>query len=193
MRIHHIAHKSLLTLTLGLALPVALAACSSGGSSSSSSSVAPSASATTSSAAPASSSPAASPSSTATATTTAAASGGSAATVAAIKKNWETFFNGKTPAATKVTLVQDGTKFAAVLQAAASNPSGATASATVQSVTLTSATEATVHYTILVSGTPMLAGQKGTAVLENGTWKVGVASFCALAALENSGKAPAGC
>ena len=58
-------------------------------------------------------------------------------------------------------------------------------------MTLTSATQATVDF--LVSGTPMLQGQKGTAVLENGTWKVGVSSFCALAALQNNGKAPAGC
>jgi hypothetical protein len=39
----------------------------------------------------------------------------------------------------------------------------------------------------------MLANQKGTAVLENGTWKVGLASFCGLAALESGGKAVPGC
>ena len=60
-------------------------------------------------------------------------------------------------------------------------------------MTLTSATQATVVYTVLVSGTPMLQGQKGTAVLENGTWKVGLTSFCALAALESGGKAVPGC
>jgi hypothetical protein len=189
MRIHYKAHRGVLVLALGLALPAALAACSSG-SNSGSSSVTTSASATTSSSPTASTQATTSPSATAS---TPAASSGSSATIATIKKNWETFFNGKTPAATKVGLVQGGSKFAAVLQAAAANPSGATASASVQSVTLTSATEATVHYTILVSGTPMLSGQKGTAVLESGVWKVGTSSFCSLAALENGGKAPTGC
>jgi hypothetical protein len=67
------------------------------------------------------------------------------------------------------------------------------ASASVQSVTLTSPTQATVHYSILVGGAPALPNQKGTAVYENGTWKVGLGSFCSLLTLQNNGKAPAGC
>ena len=185
MRIHPIARRSLLVPAVGLALAAAMTACSSG----SSSSAGASASATTSSAEPASASATASPS---VAASSPAASG-SAAAIATIKKNWETFLNGKTPAATKIGLVQDGQKFAAVLRAAAANPQGQTASASVKSVTLTSPTQAQVVYTILVSGTPMLQGQKGVAVYENGTWKVSVSSFCALAALQNGGKAPAGC
>jgi hypothetical protein len=80
-----------------------------------------------------------------------------------------------------------------VLNAQASSAQSQSAGASVQKVTLTSATQATVTYTILISGTPMLAGQKGTAVLENGTWKVSLASFCGLLALQNGGKAVAGC
>jgi len=38
-----------------------------------------------------------------------------------------------------------------------------------------------------------LKGQKGTAVYQDGTWKVSKTSFCGLAALENGGKAPAVC
>jgi hypothetical protein len=104
-----------------------------------------------------------------------------------------TFFNGKTPAATKIGLVQDGQKFASVLKSMASSAQSQTASVSVQKVTLTSATQATVDYTILVSGTPMLANQKGTAVLESGIWKVGLTSFCALLALQSGGKPVAGC
>jgi len=186
MRINHIARRHLLVPVLGLAVAATMSACSSG-SSSSISSAATSPTAAASSAAPATSaaavpsSPAASPSSTFT------------GTAAAIEKSWETFFNGSTPAATKAGLVQNGQAFLPVLEAQAKNPQGATASASVQSITMTSATQATVTYTILVSGTPMLAGQKGTAVLEDGTWKVGTASFCALAALESAGKAVPGC
>jgi hypothetical protein len=53
-----------------------------------------------------------------------------------------------------------------------------------------------VTYDILLNGTPALSNQKGTAVLENGTWKVGVSSFCGLLSLENGGntsKLPAAC
>ena len=55
---------------------------------------------------------------------------------------------------------------------------------------------ATVTYDILVSGTPELKNQTGTAVLQGGTWKVGVTSFCGLLTLENAGKTsglPAAC
>jgi hypothetical protein len=112
---------------------------------------------------------------------------------AAIEANWVKFFDGSTPAAAKAALVQDGQKFLPLLEAQAKSPQGATSFASVQSVTLTSATQASVTYTSLFSGTPMLANQKGTAVLENGTWKVGLASFCALAALQSGGKAVPGC
>ncbi len=45
-----------------------------------------------------------------------------------------------------------------------------------------------MKYDILVGGTPALKNQTGTAVYQNGTWKVGVASFCGLLTLENAGK-----
>jgi hypothetical protein len=53
-----------------------------------------------------------------------------------------------------------------------------------------------VKYDILLNGTPALTNQTGTAVLDNGTWKVGVTSFCGLLTIENGGKAtgePAAC
>jgi hypothetical protein len=96
-------------------------------------------------------------------------------------------------AATRETLVQDGSQFATVLKAQASSAQSEAAGASVQKVTLTSATQAAVGYTILISGSPVLAGQKGTAVLESGTWKVSLTSFCGLLALQNGGKAVAGC
>jgi hypothetical protein len=189
MPTRHTARRALLVPALGLALAAALAACSSGSSGSSSSSAAASPSAPAATSAPATPAAAASPS--AAASTSAPA--GQAAAVAAITKNWVTFFNGKTPAATRVALVQDGQKFASVLKSMASSAQSQTASVSVQKVTLTSATQAAVNYTILVSGTAMLANQKGTAVLEDGTWKVGLASFCGLLALQSGGKAAPGC
>ena len=186
LRIHPAARRIFIAPVAGLALAAAITACSS--SASSSSSTTPAASATSAASSPAASSPAASSSSSGT-----GSAATSAATVATIKKNWETFFNGKTPAATKENLVQDGQKFASVIKSMAGSTLAQTASASVQSVTITSPTGATVDYTILVSGSPVLKGQKGTAVYQDGTWKVSKTSFCGLAALENGGKAPAVC
>jgi hypothetical protein len=175
MRFHHLARRIFLAPALGLALAAAMTACSSG-----SSSTTP----------PATSSPtSAGTSASATATS---GSGGSSATVATITSNWETFFNASTPTSKRVALLQNGPKFAAEIQAM-SGGLAATASAKVDSVTVTSPTQATVKYDILISGAPALSGQTGVAVLNNGTWQVGDASFCSLLGLANNGKAPSVC
>ncbi len=160
-----------------IALAATVAACGSSSPSASSSSA-------PASSAPASSAPAAS------------ASTSMSAGTAAITTNWEAFFNAKTPTSKRVALLQDGSQFASVIKAQAGSGLAALATAKVTHVTVNSPTQATVTYNILVSGTPELKNQTGTAVLQNGTWKVGVASFCGLLTLENSGKTsglPAAC
>jgi hypothetical protein len=176
MRFHHTARRIFLAPALGLALAAAITACSSGSSTSSSS-----APATT---------PATSASTSASASTS--TGGTSSATAATITTNWEKFFNASTPTSERVALLQNGQKYAAEIQAM-SGGLASTASAKVNSVTVTSPTQATVKYDILIGGTPMLPGQTGVAVLEDGTWKVGDASFCALLGLANNGKAPSVC
>jgi len=160
------------------ALGTSVAACGSSGSSSSSSTPSPSASSTSASAAPSTASPS-------------AASGGNA--VAEITANWIAFFDPKTPTAKRVSVLQNGSAFASEIQSSASFPGASSASAKVTKVTVTSATQAIVIYNILLLGSPVLSNQKGVAVLEGGTWKVGDASFCSLLTLENSGKPPAVC
>jgi hypothetical protein len=107
---------------------------------------------------------------------------------AQIKANWIAFFSPKTPAAKKISLLQDGQQFASIIQSQASSGLAAQVSAEVSKVTLVSPTQATVTYSILEGGQPVLPNQTGVAVYQNGTWKVGVASFCGLLALENGGK-----
>jgi glucose/arabinose dehydrogenase len=165
MRSHLQARRMILLPALALAL----AACSS----SSSSSV----SHTASTAAPTASAAAAS-------TTSAAAQ---------ITANWEAFFSGTTPAAKKIALLQNGQKYAALIQAQAASSLAKSASAKVTAVHVISATQATVTYDIYLGGQPALSDQAGTAVYQDGTWKVGDASFCQLLTLENGGKAPAAC
>lgn len=105
----------------------------------------------------------------------------------AVAANWTAFFNAKTSVARRVQLLEDGPQFQAIIQAQEGSSIASQASATVTKVTLTSQEQARVSYSILLAGTPALPGQIGTAVLQDGLWKVGVQSFCSLLSLENGG------
>jgi hypothetical protein len=171
--------NSISLIMLLCALGMSVAACGSSAPSSSSSSApqtTPSASAATS--APVTPTP--------TATSSSAA-------VTAITANWITFFSGATPLAKRVSVLQNGSTFTSSIESSSTFPGASSASAKVTSVTVTSPTQASVTYTILLAGSPVLSNQKGVAVLQDGTWKVGDASFCSLLTLENGGKPPAVC
>lgn len=118
------------------------------------------------------------------ATTTTAAT--PAAQRAEVKRVWERFFAGKTSAADKVALLEDGPAFRKAIEAQASSPLAQSSSATVNRVTLTGPSSAGVLYSIDLGGKPALTGQKGTAVKVGGAWKVGKASFCTLLSLQGS-------
>jgi hypothetical protein len=135
-------------------------------------------------------SPAAKPSSTSSSSSSVSAD---EKTIAA---NWTAFFSPKTPVAQRVSLLQDGSQFTSVIKAQAGGGLASEASAQVTKVTVISTAQAAVTYNILLDGTPALKNQSGTAVYQDGTWKVGVASFCGLLSLENSGNTsslPAAC
>jgi hypothetical protein len=113
-----------------------------------------------------------------------AGSGGSA--VATITANWTAFFSASTPVARRVALLQNGQLFQSLIAAQAKSSLASSASAKVTKVSNVTATQATVDYEILLAGSPALANQKGVAVKQGGTWKVGDASFCGLLGLEKS-------
>jgi hypothetical protein len=173
------ARRVLQQILLVGALAAGLAACSSSSNSSSSG---------------ASSSPSSAPSSAAPVSSASpASSSGAASTIAA---NWAAFFNAKTPVAKRVSLLQDGQTFQSIIKSQAGSGLAASATAKVTKVTMVSSTQAKVTYSILIGGQSALAHQAGVAVLQDGTWKVGLASFCGLLALENGGKTsglPAAC
>ena len=107
---------------------------------------------------------------TASAAAAAEPTGGPAA-VAAITANWKTVFNGKAPIPSRSALVQDGPQVAAFVEAQAKTSFGVAATgstATISSVTITSPTQASVHYEVLLLGTPLLKNQVGTAVYVDG-------------------------
>ena len=107
---------------------------------------------------------------------------------AEVKADWVAFFSGKTKAAKRIKLLQNGKEFAAVIHEASANPLASGLSAKVSKVTLESKTKAKVTYSLVDGGQSLLSGQKGTSVYQGGTWKVGDASFCSLLVLEQGGK-----
>jgi hypothetical protein len=122
------------------------------------------------------------------------ASGSGSAATGQITTNWESFFDGKTAAAKKISLLQNGQAFASVINAQAGSALAKSAAAKVQSVSVNSTgTQATVKYNVLLGGQTALPNQSGTAIYQDGTWKVADSSFCALLALEGGGKAPQVC
>jgi len=170
------AYRSLPQIAAVCALGAGVAACGSS-STSSTASPTPKASASPTSAS-ASASASASPSASAP-----------TASEQAIKANWEAFFNAKTPVTKRVTLLQDGNTFTTIIRAQAGSALASQATAKVTKVTIVSPDkQADVTYSILVAGKPELTNQKGVAVYRNGTWEVGIASFCGLLSIENGGK-----
>jgi len=113
-------------------------------------------------------------------------SGASSDAVAAITANWIKFFDGSAPAADKIALLENGQQYATQIDAQASSPLAKTVTALVSSVTVDSASTATVKYSLALGGTVALPDQTGQAMLQDGVWKVSAASFQALLALEGA-------
>ena len=105
---------------------------------------------------------------------------GDAKTVAT---NWVTFFDPATPTATKLTLLENGSKFSAVLAGQATSAQGKETAAQVTAVTV-AGSSANVTWSLLLSGIPVLKGQKGQAILTKGVWQVADSSFCGLLSMQ---------
>jgi hypothetical protein len=93
-------------------------------------------------------------------------------------------------------LLEDGQQLAPAVSALAKSSTAAQTTAKVISVTVLSATQAKVTYDLLLSGKPALTNQSGTAILQGGTWKISVGSFCTLLIINNGGSTkglPAAC
>jgi hypothetical protein len=108
-----------------------------------------------------------------------------------IEKVWTDFFSPSTSAATKISLLENGTQFAAVINAQQNSPLAKESAAKVSNVKLTGPETATVTYTVTRAGKPALKNTTGTAVRSGGNWLVSAASFCQLLKLE--GTAPPSC
>ncbi len=104
---------------------------------------------------------------------------------AQIKSAYQKFFSGQASVSDRAAVLQNGAKFKPVIQAFASNPLAKNVNVKVAAVTLRGADDAEVVYTVKLGGAG-LPKQTGTAVRQNGVWKVGDASLCKLVALQGS-------
>ena len=115
---------------------------------------------------------------------------GDAEAKAEIQHDWETFFDGSTSAATRVALLEHGPQFAKIIRRISASPLSKQLSVKVGDIDVHD-DSADVKYTLLLGRNEVLKNVEGTAVRVNGRWKVGVASFCQLLALQ--GARPAEC
>ena len=109
---------------------------------------------------------------------------------AQIKSAYEQFFSSKSSLDDRVAVLQNGSRFKSVIQQFASNPLAQNVSATISSVTMQGTNNAKVVYVVKFGGSS-LPQQTGTAVRQNGKWKVGFAGLCKLVGL--SGTTPSAC
>lgn len=132
-------------------------------------------------------------STTSAAATSAEAEAADPATTQAVTDTYVTFFTGTTPPATRAGLVENGDAFLPALEGMAADPQATATAATVEGVTASGDGLATVSWTLLMNGAPVLPDQSGEAVEEDGTWKVSAATFCALLAIQGDGTPVPGC
>jgi hypothetical protein len=93
------------------------------------------------------------------------------------------FFDPATPTATRLSLLENGSKFSDVLAGQATSAQGKETAAQVTAVTV-KGSSADVTWSLLLSGIPVLKGQKGQAILTKGVWQVADSSFCGLLSMQ---------
>ena len=108
-----------------------------------------------------------------------------------IKQNWAKFFDPKTSLEDKQAVLENGERMAPVLQAFSGDARGGQVQAKVTKVEFTSPTAATVTYDLTLKGATALPGASGTAVEQEGTWKVSAKTLCALVTMSGNASASA--
>ncbi|GHA11148.1 hypothetical protein ACFOOM_26545 [Streptomyces echinoruber] len=108
-----------------------------------------------------------------------------------IKQNWQKFFDPATPLKEKQAVLENGARMTLVLRAFSGDQRGRQVRAQVTKVVFTSPTQAGVTYDLLLKGATALPGAAGTAVQQDGTWKVSDKTLCALVQMSGHASASA--
>lgn len=106
-----------------------------------------------------------------------------------VKDNWQQFFDPDTTLEEKQALLENGDQMAPVLRAFSGDERGGQVGAQVTEVEFTSPTEADVTYTLTLDDATALPDTSGTAVEQDGTWKVSAKTLCALVNLSGNASA----
>ncbi|MFR0356458.1 hypothetical protein [Streptomyces sediminimaris] len=121
----------------------------------------------------------------------AAAPADPAAATKEIRQNWKTFFDPATSTRDKQAVLENGDRMGPVMRAFGGDQRGGEVQATVTKVEFTSPTRANVTYDLTLKGATALPNASGTAVEQNGTWKVSVNTLCALVGMSGNASASA--
>jgi hypothetical protein len=121
----------------------------------------------------------------------ATAPGDPAAATREIRQNWQKFFDPATSTADKQAVLENGDRMGPVLQAFGGDQRGGQVQAQVTKVAFTSPTQATVTYDLTLKGATALPKATGTAVEQDGTWKVSANTLCALVGMSGNASASA--
>ncbi|CAM5511041.1 hypothetical protein SVIOM74S_04884 [Streptomyces violarus] len=109
------------------------------------------------------------------------------------RQNWQKFFDPKTSTQDKQAVLENGDRMGPVLEAFSGDERGGQVQAKVTRIEFTSATEADVTYTLTLKGATALPDASGTAVEQDGTWKVSAKALCALVQLSGNASPVPGC
>jgi len=114
-----------------------------------------------------------------------------AAATKQIRENWKKFFDPATSTQDKQAVLENGDRMGPVMQAFGGDQRGGEVQAKVTKVEFTSPANATVTYDLTLKGATALPNASGTAVEQNGTWKVSVNTLCALVGMSGNASASA--
>ncbi|WP_327693905.1 hypothetical protein [Streptomyces sp. NBC_00459] len=110
-----------------------------------------------------------------------------------IRQNWVKFFDPAVSLKDKQAVLENGDKLGPLLQAFSGDQRGGQVEAKVADVEFNSPTAASVNYALLLDGATALPNASGTAVEQDGTWKVSLNTLCALVGLSGNGSTAPGC
>ncbi|MEU5296053.1 hypothetical protein [Streptomyces umbrinus] len=110
-----------------------------------------------------------------------------------IKENWKKFFDPDVPLKDKQAVLENGDNMAQVLESFSGDERGGQVEATVDQVEFTAPTAANVTYTLTLKGATVMPNAAGTAVEQDGTWKVSVKTLCGLVGLSGNASPGPGC
>jgi hypothetical protein len=110
-----------------------------------------------------------------------------------IRQNWQKFFDPAVSLKDKQAVLENGDKMGPVLAAFSGDERGEQVQAEVNRVEFTSPTAANVTYTLLLKGATVMPDAAGTAVEQDGVWKVSVKTLCGLVGLSGNASPIPGC